>query len=205
MPDPTASSEPAVSSARPDAQKLNAVLEKILPFARTAEAIAQRLVGKVKTLALFGTFAAGWLIYACYAAFDLSWAMLLPIAVVILAAPLVLIYAYCLLRATVGLPQRITTTANRTLGKVSEYRELYDSRAQLAVAATKPKLKHLRSVGKTLLEAKGLGDDAMEVVSIASGALAIANPVFAFVLAIASVVTVIIIVAGALVGVAHLF
>jgi hypothetical protein len=196
-------SESSAPSATFDSQRLNALLEKVLPFARAADAVAQRLVGKVRTLAMAGIAAAAWLIYACYTSLGWSWAALLPIVVVLLIAPLMLWRVVLMLHSTIGLPQRITDTANRLLGKANDYRELYNNRAQV-VGNAKPTLRQLWSTGKSLLDVKGLSDEAREVVSLAGGALVIANPVFAIVLTIAAAVTALIVLIAVVVGISHL-
>jgi hypothetical protein len=196
------SENPAVKATL-DSQQLNALLDKVLPFARTAEAVARRLAGKVRTLAVLGVVAAVWLIYACYLTFDLSWTALLPLGVTVLIAPLALLRVVAMLRSVIGLPQRIADTVNRVAGKANEYRELYNSRPQ-TIAAAKPTLRQLWSTGKSLLEAKGLTDEAKEIASLTGGALAIANPVFAIMLSVTAIVTVLIVMVAAVVAIAHL-
>jgi len=193
----------AVADTNVDAAKLTALLDKVLPFARAADAVARRLAGKVSNLALIGLVSGVWLCFACWQRFDLSAAALLPIAALILAGPLVLLKLASTLRSVIGLPQRVVDTGSRIIGKANEYRQLAAAR-QADSESRKPTLRELWSTGRSLLEVKGLTDESKEIVALAGSALAISNPLFAALLAITSIVTIVVIIIGVVVGLGSL-
>ena len=201
----SASSPATVAAvAQTDAQaRLDALLDKVMPFANVADALARRTVGRVRTLALLGLFAAIWLAYACGGAFDwgLGGTLTLFLPLVIPAAVLWRIHG--MLRSVIGAPQRIASAAARAYGKAVEYRELYERREQRDVGA-KVGFRELWRTATSVLEVKTLTDEGQELVALIGGALVLANPLFGIVLAAGSILTLLLVLVAALVGVAYL-
>jgi hypothetical protein len=106
-----------------DSARLDAVLEKVLPFARIADALARGSVGKVRTLAQLGVLAAVWIAYACADTFGWQLATLVPVFVLTVIPAALLWKIHSTLHATVGLPQRIIDCAARVADKASEFRQ----------------------------------------------------------------------------------
>jgi hypothetical protein len=186
-----------------DSARLDAVLEKVLPFARIADALARGSVGKVRTLAQLGVLAAVWIAYACADTFGWQLATLLPVFVLTVIPAALLWKIHSTLHATVGLPQRIIDCAARVADKASEFRQHYESRSQPSHVVTRPKFRQLWRAGKALLEIKALSDETREIVSLAGGALVLANPIFAIVLACATAAALVLTGIAAIVGVAY--
>jgi hypothetical protein len=153
-------------------------------------------VGKVRTLALLGALAALWIVYACVRTFDWSLVTALAVFVPIVLPAAVLWKMYGVLSSTVGLPERIVSTATRMQGKFVEYRQWYETRLASA-GEVKPKFRQLWNASKSLLQLRALGDEAQQIASLAGGALVLANPLFAILLGIAAAVTVIIVLVAA--------
>jgi hypothetical protein len=173
------------SSLELDPERLDSVIQKMLPFAGVADAFARRSVGKVRSLAMLGLGAAGWLGFACADTFDWSLTTVL-IVFPFLALPGALLWKMQrTLQATIGLPQRIRDTALGMAGKASEYRERFAKRHPLDPTAQRPGLMQLWRTGKAVLEMKALGDEAQEIVSASAGAMVMANPAFLVMLACA--------------------
>lgn len=187
---------------RLDTERLDALLQKILPFARAAEAFARRSIGKVRTLAILGVLAALWIAYASAVTFEWELSTLLIVFALSAIPAALLAKIHGMLRAAIGLPQRVVDCANGLAGKAVEYRRLYDSRGTASPVATRPKFRELWRTGKSLVEIKALGDEAREIVSLAGGALVLANPAFAIVLACATGLTVVLVGIAAIVAVA---
>jgi hypothetical protein len=198
----TTSDSPS-STPSADRQQLIALLEKVLPFARTADALARRIVGKVRTLALLGALAALWIVYACVRSFDWSLATALAVFVPVALPAVALWKMHGVLRSTVGLPERIVDTATRMQSKFAEYRQWNESR-QASAAEVKPKFRQLWDASKQLLQLKALGDDAQKIASVAGGALVLANPMFAVLLGIAAASTVVVVLIAAVTAFVYL-
>ncbi len=179
----TDSSSAASHAIAVDSERLDAVIQKVLPFASVADAFARRSVGKVRTLAMLGLLAAGWIVFACTDTFE--WALTTVLVIFpILAIPGALLWKMQrTLQSTIGLPQRIRETAIGMAGKAGEYRERFAKRHPLDPTAERPGLRRLWRTGKAVLEVKALGDEAQEIVSAAAGAMVMANPVFLILLA----------------------
>ena len=190
-------------------EQLKGLLDKLLGFARAAEVVAKRLVGKVRTVAVLGLAAAAWLTYACVDTFDLSLTTALIVAVVLFIVPAVLWKLHGTLRSVIGLPQRVTDTATRMTSKATEYRAYYQTlqqtRADPDQSKSKPTLRQLWNTGKSILDAKALGGEAQELVGQAGGALVLTNPIFAIVLGVTSAVSLLLFVIAVFVGLAYLF
>lgn len=197
------------SAGNVDLERLKGLVDKLLSFARAAESVAKRLVGKVRALALLGLLAAGWLTYACVMTFEMSLATALIVAAVLFVAPALLWKLYGTLNSTIGLPQRVTDTAARIMSKANEYRAYYQSLPQSGAdpdqSKSKPTLRKLWQTGKSLLEAKSLGGEAQELVAQAGGALVLTNPLFAIVLGVASAASLLLFLIAVVVGLAFLF
>jgi hypothetical protein len=161
-----------------DPDRLDAAIQKVLPFASAVDAFARRSVGKVRTLAMLGLLSAGWTAYACADTF--GWPLTTAlIFLAFLAAPGALLWKMQrTLQATIGLPQRIRDAALGMAGKAAEYRERFAKRHPLDPAAEQSGLRRLWRTGKAVLEVKALGDEAQQIVSASAGAMVIANPVF---------------------------
>ena len=161
-----------------DPDRLDAAIQKVLPFASAVDAFARRSVGKVRACALLGLLSAGWTAYACADTF--GWSLTTTLIVLgLLAIPGALLWKMQrTLRATIGLPQRIRDTALGMAGKAAEYRERLAKRHPLDPAAEQSGLRRLWRTGKAVLEVKGLGDEAQRIVSASAGALVMANPMF---------------------------
>jgi hypothetical protein len=186
-----------------DPQRLDSVIQKVLPFAGVADAFARRSVGKVSTLAMLGLGAAGWLCFACADTFDWSLTTVL-IVFPLLAIPGALLWKMQrTLQATIGLPQRIRDTALGMAGKTAEYRDRFARRHPLDPTAQRPGLLQLWRTGKAVLEVKALGDKAQEIVSASAGAMVMANPLFLIVLAGALAAVFVLIGAAGIVGLAY--
>lgn len=164
--------------------RLDALIQKVLPFATMADAFARRTVGKVRTLAMLGLLASGWIAYACTDTFDLGLATLLIMFAVIALPAAILWKVHGVLADTIGLPQRIRDTAMRAVGKAEEYRQQFATKHPLDPSAQKPRLKHLVRAGKVMFEVKALGDEAQDLVSASAGAMVLANPMFLIVFAV---------------------
>ena len=188
-----------------DPQRLRAILDKILPAARAVDAMAQRLVGKVRTLALLGLLAAIWLTFACVDTFELGMVSALTIVTLLSIAPAVLWKIYGALRDVVGLPTRMLDTAGRIAGKTTEYRAYLQDATQLPDSPQKPTLRRLWRTGRSILEVKSLGDEAKVLVSQAGGAIVLTNPIFGFVLALASSLALLLALIAGVVALAYLF
>ena len=172
-----------------DPDRLDAVIQKVLPFASAVDAFARRSVGKVRTLAMLGLLSAGWTAYACADTFGWSLTTAL-IVLVLLAIPGALLWKMQrTLQATIGLPQRIRDAALGMAGKAAEYRERFAKRHPLDPAAEQSGLRRLWRTGKAVLEVKALGDEAQQIVSASAGAMVMANPVF-LILLVGSMVSV---------------
>ena len=196
----------ANQASKVDREKLQALLDKLMAFATTAEAVALRLVGKVRTLALIGLGGGLWLTYALTDTFNMGTSLWLAIGAILIAAPLILLKMSGTLQDIVGLPQRITDTANSIMGKAKEARAYYaNSQAKTAKPNQRPTLRQLWHSTKWMLGAKALGDDAQRLVGQAAGALVVTNPIFAVVLVIASVLSVLMIAIAVIVLLAYLF
>jgi hypothetical protein len=194
----------AGSSFELDPERLDSVVQKVLPFAGAADAFARRSVGKVRTLAMLGLGAAGWLCFACSDTFD--WSLTTALIVFpFLALPGALLWKMQrTLQATIGLPQRIRDTALGMAGKAAEYRERFARRHPLDPTAQRPGLMQLWRTGKAVLEAKALGDEAQEIVSASAGAMVMANPLFLVMLASAMAAVFALIAAAGIVGLAYI-
>jgi hypothetical protein len=124
----------------------------------------------------------------------------------LIAAPLILLKMSGTLHDIIGLPQRITNTANSILGKAKEAREYAVSSPANNVAPNKgPTLRQLWHSAKWMMGAKALGDDAQRLVAQAAGALVVTNPFFAVVLFVASAVSGLLVAIAVIVVLAHLF
>jgi len=198
------SSTTAAEAATPDRAQLDGLLGKVIPFAKAADALACRTVGKVRTLALLGMVSSLWIAYACTSTFDWRLATTLIVFVPLTIPSAILWKIHGMLSSVVGLPQRIADTAYRLHGKAIEYRELYESRSHPNPIDTKPKFRQLCQTGRSFLEARALTGEAQEIVTLAGGAVALANPVFAIVLACTSAVTLLLISMAAAIGLAYL-
>jgi hypothetical protein len=186
-----------------DPERLDALLQKVLPFASVADAFARRSVGKVRTLAMLGVLAAGWICYACADTFDWGLRTLLIVFPLVALPAAVLWQMQRTLRATIGLPQRVRDTAMGMLGKAEEYRERFAKRHPQDPVAQKPRLSQLWRTGKALLEVKALGDEAQKIVSVAAGAMVVGNPVFLIVFGVAVAVVVVIVGVAGIVGLTY--
>jgi hypothetical protein len=186
-----------------DPERLDALLQKVLPFASVADAFARRSVGKVRTLALLGLLAAGWICYACADTFGWGLRTLLIVFPFVALPAAVLWQMQRTLRATIGLPQRIRDTAMGMVGKAEEYRERFAKRHALDPVAQRPRLTHLWRTGKALLEVKSLGDEAQQIVSTSAGAMVVANPVFLIVFGCATAAVLVIVGVAGIVGLAY--
>ena len=172
-----------------DPDRLNAVIQKVLPFACAVDAFARRSVGKVRALAMLGLLSAGWTAYACADTFGWSLTTTL-IVLALLAIPGALLWkVQRTLQATIGLPQRIRDTALGMAGKAAEYRERSAKRHPLDPATEQSGLRRLWRTGKAVLEVKALGDEAKQIVAASAGAMVMANPVF-LILLVGSMVSV---------------
>ena len=161
-----------------DPDRLDAVIQKVLPFASAVDAFARRSVGKVRALAMLGLLSAGWTAYACADTFRLSLTTAL-VVLALLAIPGALLWKMQrTLRTTIGLPQRIRDTALGMAGKAAQYRERFAKRDPLDPAAEQSGLRRLWRTGKAVLEVKALGDEAQQIVSASAGAIVVANPLF---------------------------
>jgi hypothetical protein len=186
-----------------DPERLDAVIQKLLPFAGVADAFARRSVGKVRTLAMLGLGSAAWLCFACADTFDWSLTTTL-VALPLLAIPGALMWKMQrTLQATIGLPQRIRDTALGMAGKATEYRERFAKRHPLDPTARKSGLVQLWRTGKAVLEVKALGDEAQEIVSASAGAMVMANPLFLIALGCAMVAVFVLIASAGIVGLAY--
>lgn len=174
-----------------------------MPFAKVADALARRTVGKVRTLSLLGLLAAIWLAYACAGAFEWSLGGVLALLLPLVIPAAVLWKIHGMLRSVIGVPQRIANAAARACGKAVEYRELYERREQRGAGA-KVGFRELWRTAKSVLELKALADEGQDLVAAIGGALVLANPLFGIVLAVGSVLTLLLVLVAALVGVAHL-
>jgi hypothetical protein len=199
-----ASATATAETTSSDPTQLESLLGKVIPFARTAEGLARRCVGKVRTLAIFGVLSAVWITYVCAATFDWTLATALAVFVPLIIPSAVLWKLYGMLSSVIGLPQRITDTAGRLYDKAAEHRSMYESRGRVDHNEPKPKFRQLWQTSMSLLEVKALTDETREVVSLAGGALVLANPVFAIVLASVSVITLLLAVIAAVVGLIYL-
>jgi hypothetical protein len=188
----------------PDPERLDAVIQKLLPFAGAADAFARRSVGKVRTLAVLGLGSAAWLCFACADTF--AWSLKTTVIVLpLLAIPGALLWKMQrTLQATIGLPQRIRDTALRMAGKATEYRERFAKRHPLDPADQRSGLAQLWRTGKAVLEVKALGDEAREIVSVSAGAMVRANPLFLILLGGAMAVVFSLTAAAGVVGLAYL-
>jgi hypothetical protein len=188
-----------------DTERLDAVLQQILPFAETADALARRTLGKVRTLALLGALAALWIAYTSTVTFEWRLPTLL-FAFVITAIPAALLTKiHGMLRATIGLPHRIIECATGLAGKAVEHRQVFENRSKTGGAVERPKFRQLWHTGKSLLDLKMLGDEAKEVAALTGGALVLANPIFAIVLACATAATLVLVAIAAIIGLAYVF
>lgn len=188
-----------------DTERLDAVLQKILPFAHTADALARRTVGKVRTLAMLGALAALWITYTSYNTFEWPLPPLL-FAFAITAIPtLLLAKIHSMLRATIGLPQRIIDCTTGLAGKAVEHRQRYESRSQAGAVVARPGFRELWHTGRSLFDIKALGGEAREIAALAGGALVLANPIFAIVLACATAATLVVVGIAAIIGLAYVF
>ncbi len=196
-------SSAAANGLAPDAERLDAVIQKLLPFAGAADAFARRSVGKVRTLAMLGLGAAAWLCFACADTFAWSLKATL-IAFALLAIPgAVLWKMQRTLQASIGLPQRIRDTTVAMADKAAEYRERFAKRHPLDPTAQRTGLVQLWRTGKAVLEVKALGDEAREIVSASAGAMVMANPLFLILLGCAMAVVSAMVAAAGLVGLAY--
>jgi hypothetical protein len=184
-----------------DRDEIAKLLGRIYSFAKNAEALAQRKLGKLRTLAALNLLAALWLGYAFYDRIDWGWAPALVVFAVVAAPALALWKIHGALKPMIGLPQRLVDAAARLRGKAAEYKGLLESRADAAPAAeSKPKFAQLREAGQLLAQLKGLSSEAREIAFEASGALVLANPVFAIALGIAIALAMLVVALGVAVG-----
>lgn len=192
-------------SATPlDSERLDAIVQKVLPFASAADAFARRSLGKVRTLAMLGLLAGAWISYACADTFDWRLPTFLIMLPIFALPPALLWKIPRTLHATIGLPQRIHETATRFAGKAAEYRQRYANRHPLDPTAQKPRLKQLWQAGQVMLEVRSMGGEAQEIVSASAGALVLANPLFLVVLGCATATAMVLIGVAAIVAVAYI-
>jgi hypothetical protein len=180
-----------------DAQRLDALVEKIMPFASAADALARRIVGKVRALALLGAFAALWIAYGTAETFAFGLTGGLTLLVVVMLPSVVLWKLHAMLLSVVGLPQRIIEAATRVAGKAVELKQYYAGRD---ARARKVRFRELWSTARSVLEMRALGNEMQQIVAAAGGAFAVANPVFVIVLACATAATLVLISAATLVA-----
>lgn len=185
---------------------VNAALQKALPFATAADALARRIVGKVRALALIGSLAALGVTFACADTFDWKLpAALVTFALLIVPAAILWKLHGTLLNA-VGLPQRLGETAGRLLGKTSELKRFYDGRPDAGgTDAPRPGFRQIWRTGKGVFEAKWLDEKVQAIAADVAGAAVVANPVFAILLTGASAVTIALSGLACVIGLAYLF
>jgi hypothetical protein len=194
-----------VGEAVSERKRFEALIEKVVPVAQAADAIACRIVGKVRTVALVGSLAACWLAYACVSTFELGLAAAVTLLVTLLIPSLILWKIHGTLRGAVGLPQRVTATSEQLFGKFAEYRQLYVERQSATTASkTKPRFKQLWGTARELYELKSLGNEGRELWGALAGALVMANPLFAIVLFVAMTICLLMAGIAAFVGLAFL-
>jgi hypothetical protein len=185
---------------------VEAALQKVLPFAAAADALARRMVGKVLALAVLGLIASLGITLACVDAFGWGLKAALMIFVVLVVPAAVLWKMHGTLRGVIGLPQRLVDTAGRLVGRAAELKQLYDSRPDVRdIARAAPGFRSIWQAGRNLLDAKSLGDEAQAITSEVAGAAVVANPVFAIVLAGASLLAIAQAVVACVVGLVYIF
>lgn len=188
--------------------RIQAALEAVLPYARIADGLARRMVGKVGTIAMLGFVAAGWLATACAMTFDWGLVTALILFFFLVAPAAVLWKIHSVLRSTVGLPQRVVDTANRAYEKSNELRQAHVARASLATAdassGSRSRFKDLWKAARSVLEIKSLSDEARELVAALGSSIAIANPAFAFALFIAMGISLLLTLIASLVALAFI-
>lgn len=194
-----------IETAVAERSQIEGLLSRVIPLATTADALARRTVGRIRTVALLGLLSAAWLTYACATRFDWGLASAFVMFTLLAIPTAVLWKMYGMLNAVVGLPQRITDTTTRLYGKTIEYRELYESRGRPGATEGKPKFKQLWQTAKSFLEARALTNEAQEIVTLAGGALVLANPLFGIVLGCTTAVTLLLSAIAGLVGLAYVF
>jgi hypothetical protein len=200
-----------VSSRREEVTKQDplaaaeAILSKVLPFASAADALARRIVGKVRALALLGFMAALWITIACTDTFkwDLGAAL---ITFLLIALPAAILWKlHGMLRKAIGLPQRLTDRARQLSGKVIELKQAHGSRSRVAsVDAPASGFRQIWRTSRSVLEVKSLGDEAQVVVSDVAGSVVLANPIFAIVLAGTAGITLVLVGVAGVIGLAYL-
>ena len=195
-------------------QRLQELTDKALGFANAADALAKRLVGKVRTSALVGFVSAAWLTYACVATFDLGLTGSVLVLLSLCVVPMVLWKSYATLRDIVGLPERLNHQRTALLAKLNQGQAYYNSLSEPGRQSNpyasdsgnkRPTLRQMWRTGKWMLDAKSLGDDAQVLVSEVGAALILTNPIFAIVLTIATALVGIMTVVAVLTALAHLF
>lgn len=175
--------------SRVDPRALDAVAEKALHVARTAEAVALRSVKKVQLLFFIGILSAVWLTYYVAHSFELTPVSAFWVLVVFALPPLVLGKLYGTLRKTIGLPQRLRERIEKIMGKTAEFGSRLKTPMSSEPAAKAAKLSELWRQGKVLLEVKSLGCEAQEIASVLGEALILANPVFTVLLLVSAAFT----------------
>ena len=186
--------------------RIQTALEAVLPYARIADGLARRMVGKVGTIAMLGFVAAGWLATACALTFDWGLVTALILFFFLVAPAAVLWKIHSVLKNTVGLPQRVVDTANRAYEKSNELRQAHVARPSLAATDTssRSRFKDLWKAARSVLEIKSLSDEARELVAALGSSIAIANPAFAFALFIAMGISLLLTLIASLVALAFI-
>jgi hypothetical protein len=198
-----------IEAAGGNRAELVKLIAKIESFVKTAEAVAERNVGKVRTLALLDLLAAVWLGYASYDSFGWGWAPAFVVFATVAAPALVLWKIHGTLKPMIGLPQRLTDSIAQLYGKAAAYKQQLDDRGDAAAAPSgkrsKPRFAELWETGKLIADLKGLSGEAREIALEAGGALVLANPIFPVVLGVTTAVAGFVVTLGIVVAVAYLF
>jgi hypothetical protein len=191
-------------SAGSNRAELVKLIAKIESFVRTAEAVAERNVGKVRTLAALDLLAAVWLGYAFYNSFDWGWAPAFVVFATVATPALVLWKIHGTLKPMIGLPQRLTGSIARLHDKAAAYKQQLDDRGAAATVSSgqssKPRFAELWETGKLIAELRGLSGEAREIALEAGSALVLANPIFPIVLGVTSTLAAIAVTLGIVVG-----
>ncbi|HEU0199286.1 MAG TPA: hypothetical protein VFR86_02520 [Burkholderiaceae bacterium] len=186
-----------------DHQAFNAAVERLVRIAQAAETVALRSVSKVRTMFLIGLLASVWLTYFVQRALDAGpWTALL-VFVVLALPPLLLFKLYRALHEIVGLPQRLRETIAQVKGKTAEFQQRFRAQAP-APGEVRGRFSDLLRLGRTALEVKSFGDEAQDILAVFGSALAVANPLFLVVMAGATAVTLVLLLAALGTGLVYL-
>lgn len=191
--------ESVASSSVFERQRIEALLARVMPVAKGAEGIACAIVNKVRNVALLGSASALWLTLASALSFNWGLTAAVSMLVPMLVPSLILWKIHGTLRGVVGLPERLVATSDRMFGKYAEYRELHLER-QLVSEKKKTKFRELWRTARSMLELKSLGDQGREVWGTMAGAIVMASPVFAIVLAVCVALCLVMVGVAAIVG-----